>query len=842
MKLTWFVIYFPFVRSFEIHNLDKPEYRSRFKFPLHLNTFFGTRAKGVLNLDNYFNPFGNQNCLVLLDNFASVDISPNKYPLILRKYSLALLQGKRNRQFQGWIHPDLPSYNGSPSNCPLSRYQSGIVMAPNNHWEDFCVTLNLTRFSSKIKPWSCQVHGSLFLTKFKASAYGKANTLQEYPSIFSCCAGKPNNLYHMPSSRPTLTIYVIQNKSDSARLMGQIFLHIKLAKNNYFGKDKVTHEMFVIFITQQHKLIPKMAKIDITSARVICITCGTSFKENLTTILSSQLSSLDKLVQSGVAFPKSADQVLWEIQPSKASDTMNTIETKVLTFMTNCGNSMTLNSAVDKLEFEFGRFWISIFKNHTCKLPMEYPWSCSNGRRIKKEWSTHTEIFLRSHGRLITKHINNFPISLNISLRSLRFVSCGEPTNAALPFKELTNIFETYVWIACFLTLLVLTILPMFFGRLSYPSVTTYLRNVEIQFRIYMGQDTPKEKLFVSEFLIVLMCLASVVLSNAYKYDNVYRMIAPKDDIPYKYFKQIRDAGYTTYTKSSSVSLNPLYIGMFNYMVTDPLADFIVTKQNLAENKKLGVIIQSDVAVQSGFFTTSALAYNELYLNSDLHPDLGKLVMSLAKEMNISTVEAPSERELTVFKEILQERERQLLFKNLKICNKTAVVLPTHMAQLFAIKLQKANKRFSETNFSRKQIDVSEEEYYHTYYTFSLKGNVPPFVMRRIKGAKMSGIFEWHHRRISSSIKYMPDTNRLVHSPTMSGNVLVIFVVFFVGLAIGIGFAVMEMLWYLSSFWFKGVYAVLDVVKSQFMKTFVAVSFQKFMLLCPAQTFVDDYK
>ncbi len=154
------------------------------KIPYHILTHNnGTSSpatpKTVENLELDLKHFGNDNCLIAINNFLEADIQiNNQVPVILRQFGLVIL------------HSEIQSFPSSDSdliwapkehlalidgnymvnddydiilNCHISKYFAPLGIRNSRH--GYCVGLNPTKFSSASKPWSCEVQIDLFMPK-----------------------------------------------------------------------------------------------------------------------------------------------------------------------------------------------------------------------------------------------------------------------------------------------------------------------------------------------------------------------------------------------------------------------------------------------------------------------------------------------------------------------------------------------------------------------------------------------------------------------------------------------------------------------------------------------------
>ncbi|CAL8143484.1 unnamed protein product [Orchesella dallaii] len=160
-----------------------------------------------------------------------------------------------------------------------------------------------------------------------------------------------------------------------------------------------------------------------------------------------------------------------------------------------------------------------------------------------------------------------FPIYIKNPAKSLTFVSCGDEPLQTFAFLELFSVFDFYVWIG--ITVIVILFMPFFLSICQFleayinseleSSAKFFNTNVYFQPISLMleqgGAYTAKQANTASLIpYLASLLLVSIVLTNAYKNDNVYNMIAPRKSIPYTLFNQLVADNFSIYTR---ITLDP---------------------------------------------------------------------------------------------------------------------------------------------------------------------------------------------------------------------------------------------------------------------------------------------
>lgn len=133
---------------------------------------------------------------------------------------------------------------------------------------------------------------------------------------------------------------------------------------------------------------------------------------------------------------------------------------------------------------------------------------------------------------------------------------------------------------------------------------------------------------------------------------------------------------------------------------------------------------------------------------------------------------------------LFQDKQRNELLQSLNECNKTAAFLTKDMAVTFARKVGKNNSH----------TFLGQETYLEENFVFSMKGFVPPYIIRRAKSVFTAGLAKvW--AKLLSRKDYLSSTHPVaVVKPTMKGNILIIFILLFSGYLIGLSVITVEFL------------------------------------------------
>ncbi len=397
-------------------------------------------------------------------------------------------------------------------------------------------------------------------------------------------------------------------------------------------------------------------------------------------------------------------------------------------------------------------------------------------------------------------------------LNTLRIVSCGQKSSSPFPFASLVNVYSVNAWI----TGIIFTVLVSIGTWKMYDFKYTLVDTISMALKNLVEQGdsfTPKlcnnkhMRILISGFL-----LGGVVLSNAYKNNNVYNMITHRRPVLYDTLEELIKDDFTIYTR-------------MKYMATWPLA-YIPNRTVL--------IVNQHTVTMTGFrlsysevnlaITSTPNDYNEKQLenlqnHSMIYPKALSFLRKIVDEFHKFYLKSKGKDDAILnqrFKELVYRKDEDILYNELMKCSKTAVILPKYLAHNFAERLQRSDVPYGKVGSQRfKEVNTA----------FNIDRLVPPFLMKRISGVEASGIIDWWKRFVGK--EYLPQKlpSELVKSATMYGNILVIFIVLLGGLTISCGVYVLEILPLLCFRVWK------TVLRSRTVE-FISVLFRKFFHRC----------
>lgn len=149
----------------------------------------------------------------------------------------------------------------------------------------------------------------------------------------------------------------------------------------------------------------------------------------------------------------------------------------------------------------------------------------------------------------------NVALRLKNKFGSLRFVSCGSRGLESLQIEQFVSVYENNVWKFILAVLVLITVVMNFLRGSIFPlhSVT----KITCLIKVLLEQSDPFPERFIKSeafrFLISVTLLGGLVLSNAFKSNNVYNIVLPKQPLRFNTIDELIDDGYSVYSKLADI-------------------------------------------------------------------------------------------------------------------------------------------------------------------------------------------------------------------------------------------------------------------------------------------------
>ncbi len=142
---------------------------------------------------------------------------------------------------------------------------------------------------------------------------------------------------------------------------------------------------------------------------------------------------------------------------------------------------------------------------------------------------------------------------------SLHFVSCGSRGVEPFPFSQFISVFEWQVWLCILISVVLLSIAMLKLCK-TVKSIVLMTGPLSI-FKILVEQGDPFpanfDKSRQSRYLMSGILLAGLVISNAFKSENVYKIVLPRSHVPYHNIDELIEDNVTLFTRIQRFSYAP---------------------------------------------------------------------------------------------------------------------------------------------------------------------------------------------------------------------------------------------------------------------------------------------
>ncbi|CAL8146916.1 unnamed protein product [Orchesella dallaii] len=782
--------------------------------------------KSVDGLSDLLKPV--QHCLIHMTNFGGIDLPSLDIPTLQMETKLTICIGDVYAVSQSL---DLRS-NKTSLTCRIEKHGRLKVLkskCPLSHlFADstrLCVELNFRKFVTRIRPWTCEVVVSLFpklvpIPK-RSYSYHKKVQIQKIVTVFDQDYYSPHHRFIrrlLPSYAPiNMLVTELTNDSvnpqnwDSPNGVGSWFKYsfmdtsnVHTAYNNGISRDNY----FVIFTTPSKLKSTFNYKVYSSRIHQICSSYSLQLKLNQGLLviefvkvakffigINQEYSTLANMFDSTPIY----DFVLYS---SSLRD-----EAGVYKFFyeSTCKN-MYLKWA---LEFQhtgsksysinwLGEFLQILRRNNYTIL---YTWDiiiCNTKSYTLKIVSNNN--FNEFVGRpdlvvldnRIYPTVVSHPLTFEDSRLTIGFIACGSGKIQNFAFRELFCVFDGYVW-ACLFTfnLIIIPILWCIIDWLSEKNKPNQNQTAQQSGQ----QNVLSSRIFFQAVVILLeqgnaftnkhlnteakrwiasvLILAAIVLTNSYKYDNVYKIMLPRKATPFWFFDELQSANFSIYTRTvyrSPQQYNDNLVKrqfaskkyfnfsdhaatiMNNYSGSQVIYSEIVNivvgdagQYYFLQQEMLSPWLKENKTEQSSIITSWWSKYSDLFLkilrNTKLHP----LEVALAKAFNH---EPNSVEQYEEFTREYDRKQAAYFIQILAECQNTAFVLPQATIEKLSSKLR---------NQGNSKLTVGKEVLMERKMGMVLYGWMSNQLVNTLSRLLAFGIWQHVHNLFGSNMAIISD-------------------------------------------------------------------------------------
>ncbi len=394
----------------------------------------------------------------------------------------------------------------------------------------------------------------------------------------------------------------------------------------------------------------------------------------------------------------------------------------------------------------------------------------------------------------------NSALGVEHKFGSLRFVSCGSRGLGNLQIKQFVAVFETYVWKWLLVFALILLVnMNLLKGSLCSLKLLEKLICL-IKVLVEQGDPFPGRfiKLVSFRFLICGSLLGGLVLSNAFKSNNVYNIVLPKQPLKFSTIDELLQHGHKIHSK-----LTKIYFNLYDLEILLPSTYEVFIKNSIFGNSleihdtEGHKIFSSETEIETLYsivhFSPHKLAEKDLssllFLKNVTVPHLGlrdvileplKILSPLLQLglLDTDTVENTAANSADFWK-----KQENFIENDLKQCNKSAWILPNYRAQQLTRKLHQAERH----------SDVGFMEYFKPWFNIKFGNSVFSSIIRKSSMVSSSGLLKWWSDLINRTDLKFERQNVPPTKPKMSGNIQIIFYILLAGIVVALNCNVFEL-------------------------------------------------
>ncbi|CAL8140598.1 unnamed protein product [Orchesella dallaii] len=597
-----------FCSTISYNYVDAKDYISSTKqFPRHakyLKEYFSKvdrfKVDSLEGLNDILKPV--EHCFIHITNFGGVDLPGIAVPSILMKtklsvcddYIYAISSSLNLRRNLTSSLRRLGCYDYQKPGCPLSSLFANS--------QRLCVELNFRKFVTSIRPWTCEVTLSLYqkLGYDTKVDYKHRILVQNSVTIFDETDPKiARYVFRSIPSYAPINILITEHDSFSlhpthlisTNAVGVWFrfsLTKKLGRVLRRIKAMFRDTFFVVSTkplgseTELQSNAIHAHKIDRAFAIQLRLSYGKyeiHFRYCDTFLNHEKFRWRDDAAQIKLF---DASFILEFIFSTTLFHEGTTVTEEKFLFEAICKN-IDLNWAFTLTQTNTQSYsvnwigqWLQILQlyNYTISFDDKQIY-CRNEHYILYETELTADVFTESY---ITE-LNNFfyptavshPLLLKDANRKMSFIACGSTAMQALPFRELFRVFDEYVW-ACII-IFNWKIMPIILCGIDWLSENNQRKPNDSKKTL---KSVFSSRVFFQPVIILLeqgsaftakhldnaatrwvaaaLILVAVVLSNSYKYDNVYNMMLSRQATPPWFFQQLLSENFSIYTRTDFIN------------------------------------------------------------------------------------------------------------------------------------------------------------------------------------------------------------------------------------------------------------------------------------------------
>lgn len=384
--------------------------------------------------------------------------------------------------------------------------------------------------------------------------------------------------------------------------------------------------------------------------------------------------------------------------------------------------------------------------------------------------------------------IPTLPVEMEDDTNNLVFVTCGFRGRSGFRVAPLVDIYQRKIWVYLGLILIMVSIFMTKISgvRPSLGQITDYVFSL-VELMLDRGGPFRRRRFKESRLRCAIggILLAGVVLTGSYKrnYSGLLRLIAPRLHLPYESFYELVHDHFSIYTTTGNMWPSSGYGGAIRLPHS-----MEILKAPTQEN---GYHINSEISMRLGTYKFNRYySYSDRILSdfTNLHPSLPAIVKESITQLESEKWNTtPWMYDMLLFAKV-KELEQQVLLDDLQACRRTAIIVSKRSAIEIATRMKKTKMI---------HVSIGYEEYFRNEIALTITGLGNPQLVKKMRASIEAGVWTaWSNIENSFHQKHLRLARRtwrnIVTSPSLQGNIFVVFVMLLIGALVGVGSFLVE--------------------------------------------------
>lgn len=715
-------------------------------------------------------PFTHSNCLFNIRNFWRINLPETTNPVVVQAMSPWEIVNDKVVWTVKNLDPKKHCIIKASLNLTscMSRFTFRPVRGNIIERMCWCGTINLTKWVFEIRPWNCEVLLDVFTPKFS----------KEFTHPYMSLHIRTVPVYHfphIPSKMPQIHLIMKAADFTGRNTKQQENGYVKdVLKREYMNHPYIKAYNVLFFITE--------CTINSKSKDVDCSQLKYTTIDNSDSTMSPVFRNKEVEVTKLLNYKRHMDrETLWQI-PGLSEEEFVTVlhecknpftagASSIANIMASISNVETRTNIVyaHLLHLSMGNFSYLIRKTRACKYPgIEVE---SNPNENSKGDLVRTWYPYRLNGSQLPL---GSLVSFNNSLLSLTFVACGNSEIFEIEFSSLFYVFDVNVWTCICVMILLVWLIFRHLAKDGQLSTVYIMTSWKVLFE--QGDTLPARLESFPSIRCMLggLIIAGIVLSNTYKSATVYRMTRDRSRNAYDTLEKLHSHNFTVYSRVGAVEFRGYADDIPDGKIQDQMWHVDDTGQSSQHMHAEGARIFSAYSELSASKYTSPRSKDVLLASeiSRLHPDsVWEILKPIKKALTDNTSSGMLEDKEIV--KLYKTAEEDLLINGIKSCSNTAIILPEVVAARY--------KQILQNIPVTSPVDIGVRRILTVLTAVNFEGFISASELLRIRILHESGISSWWEMHTKASSDLVKNEDEEVSPAKISGNIIIIFIIYLGG-------------------------------------------------------------